>query len=597
MKHYDVFISYRRNSYDTANLISTRLKAEGYSVFFDMETLRSGKFNEQLFEVIDNCKDFILVLPPQALDRCVNEDDWVRMEVIRAMEAKKNIIPVMLNGFVWPDPMPEGMEELAYYQALTASSVEYFDLAMERLQQKYLTSRRHMPMKRFMKGAGIVCGVLVVAFAILLSVFSFLSKDVCARYATCLAKDAGSVHMLAEENHDLMQDWNRFNELLNYESRQDRISPAQSDMLDRIDLTEKNLKQCWMSDSLKLDISDYHGFLLSLHGINAEEMALSPAIATMYYTDYLDQLDIIRDAVIDPTTMNRRFVTALFEVQEHSFNSYYASVLCELAAFPENSLTTYNELSKHWIYFPVYSFGESRVYYENIINNESALVDEILSRYGRDLEQRDADIEDLFRKNDQLDAQLNAELAKLNDRNDELYASLKETCTFSGNDDQWVKWSKVRVWGSFIYLLAEERRDLMEEGIQVSSSITPEQAFSEMKNMLHQYQSSYPEAVSYVKSAQQFYHEISKGTLDYAGVIIFAMKDGLEHPFFKVGDIVTKYNDAGIVSYEDLKSEYQSDKNGTVTFLRLAGERFEEFTKPISDVDIIGFLELTEPEY
>lgn len=184
-------------------------------MFFDMETLRSGKFNEQLFEVIDNCKDFILVLPPHALDRCVNEDDWVRMETIRAMEAKNNIIPIMLNGFVWPYSMPEGMKELAYYQALTASSVEYFDLAMERLQQKYLTSRRHLPMKRFMKVAGIVCGVLVVAFAILLSVFSFLSKYVCARYATCLAKDTGSVHMLAEENHDLMQDWNRFNELLN----------------------------------------------------------------------------------------------------------------------------------------------------------------------------------------------------------------------------------------------------------------------------------------------------------------------------------------------------------------------------------------------
>ena len=138
---YDIFISYRRSSYDTANLIATRLKAAGYSVFFDMETLRSGKFNEQLFEVVDNCKDFILILPPNALDRCVNEDDWVRLETLRAMSAKKNIIPVMLNGFAWPTPMPTGMEELSFYQALTASSVEYFDLSMERLQKKFHSSR------------------------------------------------------------------------------------------------------------------------------------------------------------------------------------------------------------------------------------------------------------------------------------------------------------------------------------------------------------------------------------------------------------------------------------------------------------------------
>ncbi|MBR2018363.1 MAG: toll/interleukin-1 receptor domain-containing protein, partial [Prevotella sp.] len=113
MKHYDIFISYRRSSYDTANLIATRLKSAGYSVFFDMETLRSGKFNEQLYKVIDSCKDFVLVLPPDALDRCTNEDDWIRLEVCRAISGKKNIIPVMLNGFTWPKPMPNGMEELS----------------------------------------------------------------------------------------------------------------------------------------------------------------------------------------------------------------------------------------------------------------------------------------------------------------------------------------------------------------------------------------------------------------------------------------------------------------------------------------------------
>lgn len=130
MKQYDIFISYRRSSYDTANLIATRLKSAGYSVFFDMETLRSGKFNEQLYEVIDNCKDFLVILPPEALARCVNEDDWVRLEVCRAMNHDKNIIPVMLNGFIWPNPMPKGMEDLCNYQALTASSIEYFDLLL-----------------------------------------------------------------------------------------------------------------------------------------------------------------------------------------------------------------------------------------------------------------------------------------------------------------------------------------------------------------------------------------------------------------------------------------------------------------------------------
>ena len=94
MKHYDIFISYRRSSYETANLIATRLKAAGYSVFFDMETLRSGKFNEQLYDVIDNCQDFVVVLPPDALDRCVNEDDWVRLEVCTPRHTASTGIPL-----------------------------------------------------------------------------------------------------------------------------------------------------------------------------------------------------------------------------------------------------------------------------------------------------------------------------------------------------------------------------------------------------------------------------------------------------------------------------------------------------------------------
>ena len=58
---YDVFISYRRTSYESVNLIATRLKARGYRVFFDLESMRSGPFNKQLYSVIEQCKDFVLV--------------------------------------------------------------------------------------------------------------------------------------------------------------------------------------------------------------------------------------------------------------------------------------------------------------------------------------------------------------------------------------------------------------------------------------------------------------------------------------------------------------------------------------------------------
>ena len=56
---YDIFISYRRDAFESANLFATRLKALGYRVFFDVESMNPGKFNEQLLYLISECKDVI----------------------------------------------------------------------------------------------------------------------------------------------------------------------------------------------------------------------------------------------------------------------------------------------------------------------------------------------------------------------------------------------------------------------------------------------------------------------------------------------------------------------------------------------------------
>ena len=83
---YDVFISYRREGgAATARILRDRLTEMGYRVFFDLESLRSGYFNTALYSVIEECRDVIVVLSPDSLDRCVNDDDWVRLEVEHAL--------------------------------------------------------------------------------------------------------------------------------------------------------------------------------------------------------------------------------------------------------------------------------------------------------------------------------------------------------------------------------------------------------------------------------------------------------------------------------------------------------------------------------
>lgn len=642
MKQYDIFISYRRSSYDTANLIATRLKAAGYSVFFDMETLRSGKFNEQLFKVIENCKDFIVVLPPNALDRCVNEDDWVRLEVCHAMTHNKNIIPVMLNGFVWPNPMPQGMEELCKYQALTASSIEYFDLAMERLQQRYLSSKRHFPYQRLLKTLGVCVMGLAIVVAILWGVFMMLSRDVCLNYATRLVSDASGVHIIATANKALQKDWNTYVSALKYEKRHERIQYLQDDMLAQIDLVEKNIKSTWKIDSVKMEIGDYHSFLLSMHGINAQEIAISPVFATQYYVDYLEQLDVVRNAVNNPNTLNLRFATILFEVSEHSVNSYYIALLSELSAFPESALTTFEEFLPHWIHFPKlqYKIGEEDKFYEDAMNTENKYIEELMSRYESFLEEQDATLIDISRKNDALEEQMNEgfaqlqaqadsikgnlEIVEIRKRNEQelavreekvnakkiaveaskaeldkeyvqVYESLKKKCTLEESDDQWYQWGKIRRWGSFLSMVVDSRQRLKAQNVYSTSSITPEVVYADMNAQLSVYQTCHPESKEYVDASKVFFKDVTKGNRKCAGVIIFAFKDDAVHPFFKVGDIVIGYAGKTITMYDDFKAAYKECKTGKVEILRLVDGRLEE--KEFSQIectDIVGFLDLAE---
>ena len=132
---YDIFISYRRDGGDTlAQLVYDRLTDRGYKVFLDVESLRSGKFNEKLLEVIDQCKDVVVILPPGALERCRNEGDWLYLEISHALKARKNIIPVMMKGFEWTQDIPEDLQELQNFNGIRDSK-EYFDAVIDKMTQ------------------------------------------------------------------------------------------------------------------------------------------------------------------------------------------------------------------------------------------------------------------------------------------------------------------------------------------------------------------------------------------------------------------------------------------------------------------------------
>lgn len=107
---YDIFITYRRiGGAQYARILQLMLQRRGYRTFLDYDELTDGKFGEHIKQAIIDAPIFIVILSKGALERCQNEDDWVRRELQLAISEKKHIIPVNPDNLF--DGIPEGIPE------------------------------------------------------------------------------------------------------------------------------------------------------------------------------------------------------------------------------------------------------------------------------------------------------------------------------------------------------------------------------------------------------------------------------------------------------------------------------------------------------
>ena len=120
-KKYDVFISYRREGgFEFAEKLHKRLLEDGYGVAFDIDTLRNGRFDRVLLSRVEECTDFVVVLNKGCFDRTLDasfppEKDWMRKELAHALKMKKNVVPVMLTGFDWPNGLPDDIRDAEFF--------------------------------------------------------------------------------------------------------------------------------------------------------------------------------------------------------------------------------------------------------------------------------------------------------------------------------------------------------------------------------------------------------------------------------------------------------------------------------------------------
>lgn len=119
---FDTFISYRRvGGSGIAARTHDYLKLKGYNPFYDITSMTSGRFDEQLHFNLTSSLNYILILSKGALDRCNDENDWLYKEITTALKYNLNIIVLMEEGFTYPENLSPDLETLKLLQAVEYS--------------------------------------------------------------------------------------------------------------------------------------------------------------------------------------------------------------------------------------------------------------------------------------------------------------------------------------------------------------------------------------------------------------------------------------------------------------------------------------------
>lgn len=411
---YDIFISYRRDAFESANLFATRLKALGYRVFFDVETMNAGKFNEQLLDVISKCKDFILVLSPNALDRCNDEGDWVRCEVMCAMEHKKNIIPIMLSGFVWPTEMPEDMEELCNYQALAPAPNTYYDLQVKRLTG-YLKSKAHFQTRRkWLIGIGIAAAL--VTLILLIGHLTYMPAAL--RVADTLTSRTQAMDNLSDISKSLQADWEEYvTDWKNSKKKEDKAD-YKEEMNTMIVLQERAAEKLLKTmQSTPIQVSEFHLPLFWIHGIKPADLLIVNSFTEGLFDDLNEQIAKYRDimAVDDYSRLNMQMAKINAEVVSIFVDTYYYGYLQMMTHLPKSTHKSFYQISFQWTHLPNAGLNLSDEEYERQqmllaeqLEKDLAYQEQLLLKAESDLEEQQAKLDSLEEKANEVQSMLDS---------------------------------------------------------------------------------------------------------------------------------------------------------------------------------------------
>ena len=187
-----LFISYRRDDTKAiAGRVSDRLAQllPKRDIFFDVSVIKGGEqFEERIQNSVDKA-DFVLAFmgsswlaasSQSTIPRICEENDYVRMEISRALVKNKLVIPVLVDGTAMPDGalLPEDIRGITKRNGLPLRH-ETFDSDLDAIMlagagyklTDALAKRRHRTLRKsFASLVGVLAGLALSVIGALLHV-------------------------------------------------------------------------------------------------------------------------------------------------------------------------------------------------------------------------------------------------------------------------------------------------------------------------------------------------------------------------------------------------------------------------------------------
>ncbi|NLO41170.1 MAG: toll/interleukin-1 receptor domain-containing protein [Ruminiclostridium sp.] len=585
---YDVFISYRRDGGEqSAKAICDKLTDKGYKVFLDVEALRSGAFNEKLYSVIEQSQDVIVILSPNSLDRCVNDEDWFRLEIAHALKCKKNVIPIMLRGFTFPETLPEEIDILRYQNGIPAS-IEFFDAFIDKLtsffKSKPLLIGRLTKSNSWRRSLFAVVGVLLLGLgvwggSILLKNYVYDQKT----YPVSIREKNDVKDLLYYEQINLTildTMYYTYREALKSceDYLRDPSAPAYQELVSYLENAREQIQNqsgqvIQLSDALSSALSD-----TEVDIANVKALADLPGFVytelddiIVYFKKFLDPdlpLDMVtrhRIVEIDKELLqlDADFIflstcELLLPIDERVLEDFRSKFLPSLSVISEKmQLWTRDETTlkaqlesietKQDNLMREYAtlVGDTN---KDFLAQKDALIN-LLVASGLTMEEAQNQVNGYMAKAQNVD-NLKDEVETLQERLEKEKQALKEKCKPLSTDAPYL------VWGKALRLL---KVGMYEDSIEV---------FQFYLNMVR---NTDPQAEIYVPAAIRFIKNIGETGIDYGILVTGYETDKPQNPYYQIGDIIIAVDNNVCETYDDFVAIRQgapADENFTVTILR-----------------------------